>query len=245
MSEEPQKDYFSEVLKKWLNRGLYSDVSKCHKTALIKRDKDVNEQLIEILRRDGYGDRSYISRKLSEIFEKEVSHINEDKKQKPQNAHKFCSFLLKAGLNFVAGVPDGTQKYIIKELTNDQAIKHIQAVRESEAIGIAAGASLSGKQSAVYMQNSGLLDSVNDITSLSIESKIPLLFLVGLRGAPGEDAPHHFINGRTTINVLNDIGVYSSILTKDNMEYVVSSSVRWMNEKRLPAAILIMRSAFK
>ena len=245
MNKKQQKDYFDDVLKKWLDKGLYNNISEHHKAELINRDKDVSEQLIKILEKDRYGDRFYIAKKLSEIFEKEVSPINKDKNKEPQNARKFCSFLSAAGFNFITGVPDGTQKHIIEELTNNLGIKHIQAVRESEAIGIAAGAFLAGRRSIVYMQNSGLLDSINDITSLLIESRIPLLFLIGLRGAPGEDAPHHSINGRTTINVLNDIGVYSPVLTKENMEYVVTNSAKWMDEKGLPAAILIMRSVFK
>lgn len=48
------------------------------------------------------------------------------------------------------------------------------------------------------MQNSGLMNSLNDLSSLLITYKIPILFIVSWRGAPGEDAPQHLINGIAT-----------------------------------------------
>ena len=158
---------------------------------------------------------------------------------------RFCELLVSAGFNFASGVPCGVQKYIIKNFSHSSEVKHIPAVRESEAIGIAAGAYLAGKKPIVYMQNSGLMDSINDITSLLIPYKIPILLLVSWRGAPGEDAPQHFINGKSTIKVLDTIGVPVQILTKENMKLVVSSSETWLREKQIPAAILIIRGVLK
>ena len=111
------------------------------------------------------------------------------------NENKLANLLKKKGFNFVTGIPCGVQKHIIRNFSQDKKIKHVQAVRESEAIGIAAGAVLSGKKSIVYMQNSGFFDSINDITSLLMTYKLPVLFLITWRGAPGEDAPQHLING--------------------------------------------------
>lgn len=159
--------------------------------------------------------------------------------------NKFCEILTSAGFNFASGVPCGVQKYIIANLSRNPQVKHIPAVRESEALGIAAGAYLAGKKPVVYMQNSGLMDSINTITSLLIPYKIPLLLTVSWRGAPGEDAPQHFINGRITTKALDAIGTPYQVLTKKNMDSAVALSVKWMKEKRLPAVILIIKGVLK
>ena len=120
---------------------------------------------------------------------------------------KFVKILIESGFDFASGVPCGVQKYIIRNFLNNPKIKHIPAVRESEAIGITAGAYLAGKNPLVYMQNSGLMDSINDITSLLTPYKIPLLLLISWRGAPGENTPQHLINGKNTKKILTTIGV--------------------------------------
>lgn len=170
-------------------------------------------------------------------------NIKENIRKKLEN--KFCKFLTNAGFNFVSGVPCGVQKYIIANLSNNPKVTHVSAVRESEALGIATGAFLAGKKPVVYMQNSGLVNSINDITSLLIPYKIPILLLVSWRGTPGEDAPQHLINGKSTIKILDAIGVPTQILTKENMNLVISSANKWLKEKQTPAVILIIRGVLK
>jgi len=160
-------------------------------------------------------------------------------------AYKFCKTLVNAGFNFVSGVPCAAQKYFIANFSISSKIKHIPATRESEAIGIAAGAYLAGKKVLLYMQNSGLMNSISDITSLLISYRIPLLFLVTWRGAPGEDAPQHLINGKSMINVLKSIGLRSKILTKNNMENIIKSANQWLKTKNVPFVILIIRGVLK
>ena len=158
---------------------------------------------------------------------------------------KFAKMLTVSGFNFVSGVPCGVQKYIIAFFSNNSKIKHVAAVRESEAIGIAAGAYLAGKNPVAYMQNSGLMDSINDITSLLISYKIPLLLLVSWRGAPGEDASQHLINGKSTKKILNSIGVPVFLLNSENMESVINSAKQYLNKKQTPAVILIRRGVLR
>ncbi len=158
---------------------------------------------------------------------------------------KFARMLIKSGFNFVSGVPCGVQKYIIVFFLGSSKIKHVAAVRESEAIGITAGAYLAGKNPVVYMQNSGLMDSINDITSLLIPYKIPLLLLVSWRGAFGEDAGQHLINGKSTKKILNSIGVPVFILNSKNMRSVINNAKEYLNKKQTPAVILIRRGVLR
>ena len=73
--------------------------------------------------------------------------------------------LIKDGYNFFTGVPDSGLKPFINEII-ESGVKHIIATNEGQAIGIAVGAELAGKKSCVYLQNSGLGNIINPITSI-------------------------------------------------------------------------------
>lgn len=156
---------------------------------------------------------------------------------------RLFELLKRCGIDFATGVPCGVQKYLISSLSTDTEIKHVPATKESEAIGIAAGAYLAGRTPLIYMQNSGLLNSINDITSLLIAYKIPAIFTVSWRGAPGEDAPQHLINGCATTKILDDIGIVWKDLTPDNMECAINESFSQMRQTLIPSCILIRRGA--
>ena len=73
---------------------------------------------------------------------------------------------------------------------------------EGSAVAMAAGYHMAtGKNPMVYLQNSGLGNTVNPIMSLSVPAvySIPMLLLVGWRGEPGKrDEPQHRVQGQST-----------------------------------------------
>ena len=71
-------------------------------------------------------------------------------------------------------------------LEADDYFTVVPATREEEAIGIAAGAYVSGVRSAVYMQSSGVGNSINALASLCLPARIPIPMLINLRGEVGE-----------------------------------------------------------
>ena len=84
--------------------------------------------------------------------------------------------------------------------------RHIIAANEGNALALAAGHYLaSGEPGLVYMQNSGLGNAVNPLTSLvdPLVYSIPALLLIGWRGEPGvKDEPQHLKQGRITLELL-------------------------------------------
>ena len=61
------------------------------------------------------------------------------------------------------------------------------------------------KLACVYLQNSGLGNAVNPLISIAHKNvySIPLLLLIGWRGAPGKkDEPQHIEKGKITIKLL-------------------------------------------
>ncbi|MFX1293576.1 MAG: thiamine pyrophosphate-binding protein [Promethearchaeota archaeon] len=154
---------------------------------------------------------------------------------------KLHKIMKEFGINFATGVPCGVQKYIIYNFTSDPEIYHIPATRESEAIGIAAGAYLAGKKPAIYMQNSGLFSSSNDIASLLIPYKISVLLLVTWRGSHGEDAPQHQITGKATLTLLESMDIPYKLLKKDDISQIMVNLLESMEKLQFPVALLIQR----
>lgn len=90
------------------------------------------------------------------------------------------------------GVPDSLLKQF-----SDHA--DIPCTDEGEAMALACGAWLAGKEPVIYMQNSGLGNCVDIITSLYKSYTIPLpLMILGLRHKPRQ---HEFM-GKITKSLL-------------------------------------------
>ena len=139
--------------------------------------------------------------------------------------------------NFV-GVPDSTLKHFIDE---GLKVKKITiANREEEAIGIAAGMSLSKSNSLVFMQNAGFANSISTITSLIQLYEIPLIFLIGWRGYLPDDAPEHLKIGEIQPELLKIIGLKSQIMTEENWKVKCDWALKQIKEKK-PCALVIRR----
>lgn len=95
------------------------------------------------------------------------------------------------------------------------------------------------------MQNSGLGNSIGTLASLPLLYEIPLLILISWRGYQGKDAPEHLIMGKSTIKLLEDIGVPTQILPKEKAEETISDAVKIMEERSLPTAIIVRRGVIE
>ena len=129
---------------------------------------------------------------------------------KEDTQRKIFDYLLKNGIENFIGVPDSTLKHFI-----DQGLKKkvvTITTREEEAIGIAAGMSLSRSPSLVFMQNAGFANSLSTITSLIDMYQIPLIFIIGWRGYLKNDAPEHTKIGEIQPQLIKSLRLNSKIL---------------------------------
>ena len=95
-------------------------------------------------------------------------------------ANTIVNALKESEISFISGVPDSSLIKIINLLEADDYFTVVPATREEEAIGIAAGAYVSGVRSAVYMQSSGVGNSINALASLCLPARIPIPMLINL-----------------------------------------------------------------
>lgn len=133
----------------------------------------------------------------------------------------FIKQLKEKKIDTIIGVPDSALKQFCYSMNQgkDISFRHFVPANEGAAVGIAIGHYLAtGRPACVYMQNSGLGNTVNPITSLANEKVygIPILFLIGWRGIPGKkDEPQHRFMGEITCLLLDELEIPYVILRKD------------------------------
>ncbi|MFA6279086.1 MAG: phosphonopyruvate decarboxylase [Candidatus Paceibacterota bacterium] len=167
---------------------------------------------------------------------------------------QFVESLKKSGVSFFTGVPDSLLKdflaYLEHTIPQEQ---HITAANEGGAIGIATGYHLAtGRVPAVYMQNSGLGNAVNPLTSLTDPEvyAIPLLLIIGWRGEPGvKDEPQHKKQGRITERLLKALEIPHTVLAPSMDEATIDDEIEYLVElahkKSCPVALVIRAGTFE
>ena len=154
--------------------------------------------------------------------------------------------LMASGIDLFTGVPDSLLKNICAYITDTApSQKHIIAANEGNAIGIAAGHYLAtGKPALVYMQNSGLGNTVNPLLSLADEKvySIPMVLMIGWRGEPGvHDEPQHVKQGEVTLALLDAMQIPYIILEDASQ---IKTQVELSLKRKAPTAIVIRKGTF-
>lgn len=167
------------------------------------------------------------------------------------NVDKVYSTFIADDVDFFTGVPDSLLKNICAYITdNAPKEKNIIAANEGAAVGIAAGYHMAtGKLSLVYMQNSGLGNTVNPLLSLADEKvySIPMLLMIGWRGEPGtKDEPQHKKQGEVTLALLEAMQIPYVILDNEEDKALVQihDIVASAKKKSIPHAIVIRKDTF-
>jgi sulfopyruvate decarboxylase subunit alpha len=151
----------------------------------------------------------------------------------------FCELTSALEYDFFTGVPDSTLGAALKVLESDPRYLYVPSVREDNAIGVAVGAYLGGKNPVVLMQNAGLGHCLNALTSLVSLYKIPLLLIVGWRGADEFDAPEHILMGSALPTLLTAVGIPFWIPGRADVGSSLGAASLRSRSEDLPVALLI------
>lgn len=124
------------------------------------------------------------------------------------DAREFLAAAETHGYDFMVGVPCSFMTPLINCAIDSTSMRYVGATSEGEAMAIAAGAWLAGRRTIVMMQNSGLGNAVNPLTSLNAPFRIPTLMLVSWRGRPGiADEPQHKLMGAIMHGLLDQMRI--------------------------------------
>jgi len=164
---------------------------------------------------------------------------------------RFVDVLASEGLTFFTGVPDSLLKnlgtYVMAALPPSQ---HVIAANEGNAVAIAVGHYLgTGSPAVVYLQNSGMGNTVNPILSLADRDVygVPMVLVVGWRGEPGvHDEPQHITQGRVMTSMLDGMEIAWSELPTDPdaADTCVREAVHNAVSQQAPHVLLVRKGVF-
>lgn len=166
------------------------------------------------------------------------------------NLPSFYKSLKKNKIDFYVGVPDSLLKsfnsYIEEIVPKD---KNIIAANEGNAISIATGYHLATKKIPfVYMQNSGLGNCINPLTSLTNKDtyQIPMILLIGWRGEPKyKDEPQHLMPGKILKKQLELLTIkYFLLDSKTCTKVLINKAVKEAKKNSLPVALIVSKNTF-
>ncbi|MEH1936421.1 MAG: phosphonopyruvate decarboxylase [Nostoc sp.] len=168
-------------------------------------------------------------------------------------AEEFVEAARNLGFGWYTGVPCSFLTPFINYVINDVQLRYISAANEGDAVAIASGAAIAGKLAVVMMQNSGLGNAVNPLTSLNYIFRIPLLLICTLRGdvydglrrSHLQDEPQHQLMGQITDKLLETMSVPWEFFPTDaaEIEPVLKRATAYMRQERRPYALIMRKGA--
>lgn len=158
------------------------------------------------------------------------------------NAETFIEAARALGFSHYTGVPCSYLTPFINYVINDEQLTYISSANEGDAVATAAGLTLGGKRAVAMMQNSGLGNAVNPLTSLAQTFAIPVLLIVTHRGKPGQtDEPQHELMGKITGEMfgLMDIPWERFPTEERDIEPALERVDRYCTRRQRPYALLM------
>jgi phosphonopyruvate decarboxylase len=139
----------------------------------------------------------------------------------------FGDVLKRNGIRHGAGVPCSFFTPLVNYMTVDPGLDYVSATSEGEAVAIAAGMTTAGTPAFALMQNSGLGNAVNPITSMLYIYQMPVVLLISHRGEPGKpDEPQHVLMGRITEQLAELCGLRTHVLDPERFESALTGAQR-------------------
>jgi sulfopyruvate decarboxylase subunit alpha len=122
-------------------------------------------------------------------------------------ARRVADVLSDAGADLVASLPDNWIAPMIRHFDADNRFRHVPVNREESAVGLCSGAFFTGAPGVALIGASGFLTCVYAITKINYTYQIPMLFLITMRGDPGDPARFHVSNGLYLRAVMDAIAI--------------------------------------
>src|ERR1051326_1644801 len=94
-------------------------------------------------------------------------------------AKRLVGGLGDAGIDFMSYLPESRLSQILPLMRSDSRFRLAPAASETDAVSIAVGATLGGKQSACYMESTGIFVSSYQLVVVALHLRVPILLLLG------------------------------------------------------------------
>ena len=155
----------------------------------------------------------------------------------PRPEEKLIALLKNHGVDFTASLPCEKIKVLLEKV--GLSFFHVPLTREEEGVGISAGAALSGRRPAIFVQSSGLGNMINALLSLTQFYELPFALFVSRRGIYQEKIEAQVPMGKRLPGILAGAGIaYSEINSKDDFA-IVDRELSQVFQKNIIHAFLL------
>lgn len=158
---------------------------------------------------------------------------------------KVFAALAEQGVTFFTGVPDSYLNGFCNYALAHCGYRNVIAANEGNAIGIASGHYFASQEiPLVYMQNSGMGNTVNPLASLVDKDvyAVPMLLLIGWRGQGNTEPnhPQHKLQGEITPGLLDLMHIPYTVLSDDMDAFnvAIAKAVAYCKEYRQPYGLI-------
>ncbi len=132
---------------------------------------------------------------------------------------ELIGILKKSGVDFTSSLPCEKIKYLLEMAGRE--FFHVPLTREEEGVGISAGAALTGKRPAMFVQSSGVGNMINALLSLTGFYRLPLAIFVSQRGVYKEKIEAQVPMGKRLPLILRGAGIaYSTISNREDFRII-------------------------
>lgn len=167
------------------------------------------------------------------------------------NVDELINYLKEINIDFFCGVPDSQLSPFCDYI--EENCENIIAANEGNAVAIASGYHLTtSNYPLVYLQNSGLGNIVNPVTSLTHSKvySIPIVYVIGWRGQPGvHDEPQHKKQGAITLDLLELLDIDYTVINKEStfndLKEIFENEFLSELENGNSVAIVVSKGAFE
>jgi len=118
---------------------------------------------------------------------------------------ELLAILKRTGVDFTASLPCEKIKTLLEMI--ERSFRHLPLTREEEGVGICAGAALSGKRPAMFVQSSGIGNMINTLLSLTQFYELPLAIFISRRGVYKEKIEAQIPMGAKLPGILTGAGI--------------------------------------
>ena len=163
---------------------------------------------------------------------------------------RIYNFFCEQGVEFFAGVPDSLLKDFCAYI-QVHAKQHFITANEGLAVSLAAGYHLAtGKIPLVYLQNSGIGNTINPLLSLMDKEvySLPVVLMIGWRGEPDtKDEPQHKKQGRVQLALLEALEIPYAILDDNESQTLASieGAIKFCENYHQPFALVVKTNVFE
>ncbi len=155
----------------------------------------------------------------------------------PRPEEELIAILKKHSVDFTASLPCEKIKTLLEMV--GQRFTHLPLTREEEGVGICAGAALSGRRPALFVQSSGIGNMLNALLSLTQFYELPLAIFVSQRGVYKEKIEAQFPMGQRLPGILSGAGIaYTEIKGSQDISMMDQTLAEVFNKNRIHAFLM-------